>query len=259
MPSRREHRKQQPSRETVYGINAVTSIIGHCPQNILSAWVIKDHDKNRRLLDLASRLESLNVKVQHSTQQALDAKADGGVHQGVVLEIVPIPPRDERDLEDLLEKGGKFLFLILDGVTDPRNLGACMRSALGAGAHGVIVPKDRSALLGPAVRKAASGAAEALPLFAVTNLSRVISCLQEQGIEVVGFDMDAEKTLYDADLSGSVAIAMGSEDQGLRRLTAEKCDYLVKIPISSGLESLNVSAAASVALFEIVRQRIYKN
>jgi 23S rRNA (guanosine2251-2'-O)-methyltransferase len=147
------------------------------------------------------------------------------------------------------------LLLILDGVQDPHNLGACLRSAAAAGATAVIVPKDRAATLTPTARKVAAGGAERVPLVRVTNLARCMKDLQDAGIWIVGLAGEAEASLYSVDLKGPMAIAMGGEGEGLRRLTREHCDYLAKIPMASGMESLNVSVAAGISLFEALRQR----
>ncbi len=248
------------SRELCYGINAVESALQQCPEQILNAWVVKGREEDKRILKLLQGLDGLGVRVQFAQRHFLDEKTEGGVHQGIVLELRVRPPKNERDLEDLLAAADfardKALFLILDGVTDPHNLGACMRSAWAAGAAGVIVPKDKSAPLNPAARKAASGAADALPLFAVTNLARVLDLLADEDFTIVGLAGESDKSLYQCDLKGPCALVMGSEESGMRRLTREKCTALARIPMTAGVESLNVSVAAGISLFEVVRQRL---
>ena len=184
------------------------------------------------------------------------ATPDGGQHQGVIARVKAVKQLNDKDLAVLVEKTETPFLLILDGVTDPHNLGACLRNADAAGVHGVIVPRDNSVGLTPTVSKVACGAAEVVPLFQVTNLARTMKSLQEKGIWIVGAAGEAEHDLYKADLKGSLAIAMGSEDKGLRRLTRESCDSLVSIPMTGSVSSLNVSVATGVCLFEAVRQRL---
>lgn len=247
--------KRSKAKELVYGINAVQSILDVSPEKILNAWVVKGREEDKRILNLIYLLNQYGVKVQYAMRHFMDEKTEGGVHQGIIVEIMATPPKNERDLEELVEKLDNPLFLILDGVTDPRNLGAAMRSALGAYADAVIVPKDKSAPFSAVARKAASGAADVLPLIAVTNLARTITYLQEHDIKVIGMAGEAQESIYSCDLKGALAIVMGAEDTGMRRLTREKCDCLVKIPMNEKLESLNVSVAAGIALFEAMRQR----
>ena len=247
------------SRELCYGINVVEMALQQSPPQILNAWGVKGGEEDRRVARLLQGLNACGIHVQYAQRHFLDEKTDGGVHQGIVLEIRARPPKNERDLEDVLASPDfdreHALFLILDGVTDPHNLGACMRSAWAAGALGVIVPKDKSAPLNPAARKSACGAADVLPLYAVTNLARVLDTLTEADFAVVGLAGEAEKPLYDCPLNGPLALVMGSEESGMRRLTREKCTALAKIPMAPGVESLNVSVAAGISLFEAVRQR----
>jgi len=160
----------------------------------------------------------------------------------------------------LAEKhGASSFFLMLDGVTDPHNLGACLRSADGAGVHAVIVPKDNSVGLTPIVQKVACGAAESIPLVTVTNLTRTLDKLQQQGCWVVGTDGEADQTIYELDLTGPTVIVMGAEGDGMRQLTRKQCDFLAKLPMAGGVESLNVSVATGICLFEAVRQRTVKS
>jgi 23S rRNA (guanosine2251-2'-O)-methyltransferase len=183
----------------------------------------------------------------------LDGFYGGGRHQGVVARV---EIRDSfHDIDSVLEKVEKPLLLVLDGVTDPHNLGACLRVANAAGAHAVIAPEDRAAGITPAVSKVASGAAEATPYLMVTNLARCIADLKERNIWIIGADERAEKTLHEADLPDSIAWVLGAEGEGMRRLTRESCDLLVRIPMQGEVESLNVSVSAGICLFESVRRR----
>jgi 23S rRNA (guanosine2251-2'-O)-methyltransferase len=179
------------------------------------------------------------------------------VHQGVVAAIRPLKPWDEHDLGNALSQiTGDPLLLVLDGVTDPHNLGACLRTADAAGAHAVVIPKDRSATVDGVVRKVAAGAAEFIPVASVTNLARTLDSLKERGIWVVGTDGEATQSLYSVDLKRALALVLGAEGSGMRRLTRERCDFLVRIPMAGHMESLNVSVAAGVVLFEAGRQRL---
>jgi 23S rRNA (guanosine2251-2'-O)-methyltransferase len=184
----------------------------------------------------------------------LDGFYGGGRHQGVVAIVFDKPSRES--LEDLLDSlKGPPLLLVLDGVTDPHNLGACLRVAEAAGAHAVIAPKDRAAGIGATVSKVASGAAESIPYYMVTNLARTLDDLKERNVWIVGADEEAEKTLYESDLPESIAWVLGGEGEGMRRLTRERCDLLVRIPMQGSVASLNVSVASGVCLFESRRRR----
>ena len=176
-------------------------------------------------------------------------------HQGVVAQYAAPQNLGEGDLDELLGKVENPLLLVLDGVQDPHNLGACLRSAGAAGVAAVIVPRDRAVGVTAVVRKASAGAADQVPLIRVTNLARTLKTLKDAGVWIVGLAGEAEKSLYEMDLKGPIAIAMGGEGDGLRRLSREHCDYLAKIPMTGIVESLNVSVATGVALFEAVRQR----
>ncbi len=252
-------KQKNRNRELVYGINAVTEAIKGESEKITAAWVVKGREEDKRIVAIENELARCGVKVQVAMRHFLDEKTEGGVHQGVVIEMVATPPKDEHFLEDLIENAAPekdFTFLVLDGVTDPRNLGAAMRAGWAAGADAGIGPKDKSAPFSPAARKTASGAAAALPLVAVTNLARTLDYLKEHNIEVVGMAGEAEQDIYGYDFQRSTALVMGSEDTGMRHLTREKCDAVTKIPMHEGVESLNVSVAAGVALFELVRRRL---
>jgi 23S rRNA (guanosine2251-2'-O)-methyltransferase len=238
-----------------YGIHSVRVLLERNPERVKRVHLAGGRDSGRlaTIRDLAARA-GLPVTVVDDAR--LDSLAQGGRHQGVVAEVVPRASDPETQLEEALEQArGAPLLLVLDGVQDPHNLGACLRSADAAGATAVIAPRDRAAGLTPVVRKVAAGAAETVPLVAVVNLARTLRALKERGVWLVGTDDAAATTVYEADLTGPAALVLGSEGLGLRRLTRECCDQLVSIPMAGAVESLNVSVAAGVVLFEAVRQR----
>lgn len=237
----------------IAGINAVAAALE--AGGSLTEVLIEQRAKNPRLQEIAAAAKAADVAVRFVPTEQLDRMAQGARHQGVVAQQVEQRAYDERDLEGLIEFVAKPLLLILDGVQDPHNLGACLRTAAAAGVTAVIVPKDRAVGLTPTVRKIAAGGAERVPLVRVTNLARSMKQLQEAGVWIVGLAGEVEASLYDIDLRGPIAIAMGSEGDGLRRLSREHCDYLAQIPMHSGMESLNVSVATGISLFEALRQR----
>ena len=211
---------------------------------------------NRRVDALAAQAREAGISVQRVPRASLDRLAGDIRHQDVLVQARERQGADERDLPELVERAGReALVLILDGVTDPHNLGACLRSAAAAAATAVVVPKDRSAPLNAAAYKAAAGAAELVPLVRVTNLARTMAALKQAGVWLVGLAGEAETELYSRDLQGPCGLVLGAEGEGLRRLTRERCDHLVRIPISPRMESLNVSVAAGICLFEVCRQR----
>ena len=241
-------------RERVMGINAVDSLAEISPERIVRAWI---RPGNRRLDSLEQKLIDRGVTVEHADDRALDRMAGKIRHQGVVAEFKPRAPIDDNGLEALVaERGGQLLLLVLDGVQDPHNLGACLRSAAAAGVDAVVVPKDRAAGMTPVTRRAAAGGAELVPLAVVTNLARTLRMLAERGVWRVGLAGEAEGSLFDVRLDGPLALVMGSEEKGLRRLTREHCDELVRIPMPGRMESLNVSVSAGIALFAVVRRRL---
>jgi 23S rRNA (guanosine2251-2'-O)-methyltransferase len=242
-------------RNFVYGLHAVNAALERAPQRVLELWIASARD-DTRVRELKELAERVGVHVHAVTADALAKLVGEVVHQGAVVAMRPLKPWDEHDLTEAL---GQLtvdpLLLILDGVTDPHNLGACLRTADAAGAHAVVIPKDRSATVDGVVRKVAAGAAEFIPVASVTNLARTLEALKERGIWVVGTDGEAEKTLYSADLKRPLAMVLGAEGSGMRRLTKDKCDFLVRIPMAGHTPSLNVSVAAGIALFEALRQR----
>ncbi|SHH96393.1 23S rRNA (guanosine2251-2'-O)-methyltransferase [Ferrimonas marina] len=238
----------------VFGLHAVEALLNKAPERVKELWLMKGRE-DERLQQIADLAAQFGVKAQIAARKVLDDKAASGQHQGVVARCVAEPIKGEHELDALLDEVETPFLLVLDGVTDPHNLGACLRSADAAGVHGVIVPKDRSAGLGGIVRKVAVGAAESIPLFQVTNLARTLRHLQERNVWIVGAAGEATHDLYQSKLSGPLAIAMGAEGKGLRRLTREVCDELISIPMAGAVSSLNVSVATGICLFEAVRQR----
>jgi 23S rRNA (guanosine2251-2'-O)-methyltransferase len=238
-----------------YGIHAVRVLLTRYPQRVRRVLLAGGRDA-RRLAEIRTLAQRAGVQVADVDDAVLAKLAEGERHQGVVAELAPRAGDPETQLEEALEAAGTApLLLVLDGVQDPHNLGACLRSADAAGVAAVIVPRDRAAGLTPVVRKVAAGAAETVPLVPVVNMARTLRDLKDRGVWLVGTDDAADKTLYDADLKGPLALVMGSEGEGMRRLTRECCDQLVSIPMAGAVESLNVSVATGVALFEAVRQR----
>ena len=238
----------------VFGLHAVESMLSQRAADVKKVLVQSGRDDQRvqHIADLAKRA---GVAVVQAAKNELNSLVEGN-HQGVVAVCREQKGLDESQLPKLLESiDGPALLLVLDGVTDPHNLGACLRSADAAGVHAVIAPKDKSVGITSTVRKVACGAAENMPFFAVTNLSRTLKTLQEQGVWIVGTAGEADEYLWSYDFKTPTAIVMGAEGKGMRRLTRESCDYLVKLPMAGAVSSLNVSVATGIALFEAVRQR----
>ncbi|MEL0332920.1 MAG: 23S rRNA (guanosine(2251)-2'-O)-methyltransferase RlmB [Halieaceae bacterium] len=244
---------------TVFGYHAVESLIRREPGRI-AALHVQTGRQDKRMQALLTLARNQGVSISQAEKSDLDGRVSGR-HQGVVAVLHAGATADaigmmaEGELIDRVTQSAEALLLILDGVTDPHNLGACLRSADAAGVTAVIFPKDKSADVNDVARKVASGAAEAVPWVRVTNLARTIESLQQAGVWVIGTDGDAETTLYDQDLTGPCALVLGSEGSGMRRLTRERCDFVVRLPMSGSVSSLNVSVAAGVCLFEAVRQR----
>lgn len=240
--------------EQIYGIHAVSAFLANAPERLIEVFVLKGRE-DKRLQPLLNELQRLGITISQVNRQTLDNKAQGEVHQGIIARVIPAKELNEQDLDRLLEQHSAPFLLILDGVTDPHNLGACLRTADAAGVHAVIVPKDKSAQLNATARKVASGAAETVPLIRVTNLARTMRELQERNVWIVGTAGEASHSLYQSKLTGALALVMGAEGDGMRRLTREHCDQLISIPMAGSVSSLNVSVATGVCLFEIVRQR----
>lgn len=241
-------------QEWLYGIHALESVIQREPERLIELFVLKGR-QDERLLNIINQARRFGIAVQFCQRKTLDDKVDGEQHQGVVAKAKPGKQYDEADLAQIVEQAKTPFLLILDGVTDPHNLGACLRTAEAAGAQAVVVPKDKSAALTPTARKVASGAADVIPLVQVTNLARTLRDLQEAGVWIIGTAGEAQQSLYECKLNGPVALVMGAEGKGMRRLTREHCDELIKLPMAGTVTSLNVSVATGVCMFEIVRQR----
>ncbi|MDF3054395.1 MAG: rlmB [Gammaproteobacteria bacterium] len=240
----------------IYGLHAVDALLRQSPERVQQLFVQAGrHDaRMKAVLELA---EKKHVRSSFVARSALDEWTQHAVHQGIVAAVAIVPQYIEADLLPFLDKLTKPPFLlILDGVQDPRNLGACLRTANAAGVDAVIVPSDKSASLTDVVSKVASGAAEETPLIQVTNLSRTLRDLKEWGIWIYGASGAAEATVFEGDFLGAIAWVLGAEGRGLRRLTEENCDALFHIPMQGTVSSLNVSVAAGVCLFESIRQRM---
>jgi 23S rRNA (guanosine2251-2'-O)-methyltransferase len=245
-----------PSK-VLFGFHAVGVRIKTAPQSVLEVFFDASR-RDARMRQFLDRARDAGVRLIESDGLRLSKMAGGHGHQGVVARVDPMAQVKSLDeLLEQLEAAGEInpLLLVLDGVTDPHNLGACLRVADGAGAHAVIAPKDHAAGINATVAKVASGAAETMPYFMVTNLARTLGELKERNIWCIGTSDDAPKTIYDVDLKGPVALVLGAEGEGMRQLTRKTCDELVSIPMHGAVESLNVSVASGVCLYEALRQR----
>jgi 23S rRNA (guanosine2251-2'-O)-methyltransferase len=248
------HPRQREPR-VVFGFHAVLARLRADPKSVIEIFL--DEGRNdARGKDLVAAAERTGVRLMRVPTKRLDGFYGGGRHQGVVARV-EVKSAVE-DLDELLATVEKPLLLVLDGITDPHNLGACLRVANAAGAHAVVAPKDRAAGINPTVSKVASGAAESTPYLMVTNLARTLAEIKQKNIWVVGAEERADKTLYEADLPDAIAWVLGAEGEGMRRLTRESCDLLVRIPMGGQVESLNASVAAGICLFESVRRRAGK-
>jgi len=243
------------SGEFVFGWHAVEAVLKREPGRLQQVW-IQTGRQDKRVKTITDTLDELGVRWAVVHRRELDERV-GGVHQGVVAEVSESREWTEDDLLAQLAASDKPPFLlVLDGVTDPHNLGACMRTCDAVGVQAVIAPKDKSASLTAVARKVACGAAETVPFVRVTNLARFLRTLKDQGVWLIGTAGEAEATLYQADFKGPVALVMGAEGTGMRRLTREHCDQLINIPMHGHVDSLNVSVATGVCLYEALRQRL---
>ena len=241
------------SPRILFGFHAITVRMKTAPKSVIELHV-EANRRDARMRSFVDRAREAGIKIVETDGERLDKLAGTSRHQGVVarVEVVAMP----HSLDEVVESiEGPPLLLILDGVTDPHNLGACLRVADGAGAHAIVAPKDHAVGINATVAKVASGAAETVPYIMVTNLARTLNELKDFEIRIIGTSDDAEHTLYDLDLTGPVAFVLGSEGDGMRQLTRKTCDQLVRIPMAGAVESLNVSVAAGVCLFEALRQR----
>ncbi|HHJ14455.1 MAG TPA: 23S rRNA (guanosine(2251)-2'-O)-methyltransferase RlmB [Gammaproteobacteria bacterium] len=239
----------------VFGLHAVRSLLARNPARV-SCLLVLESRQDIRTAEILAMAEKAGVAVRRVTRQELDQRVPGVSHQGVLAETGHVPSLGEQDLPGFLAQLDHPAFvLVLDGVQDPHNLGACLRSADAAGVDLAITPRDRSAPLTATVRKVACGAADTVPLLRVTNLARTLRQLRDAGVWIRGAAGEAGTSLYDTDLTGPLALVLGGEGKGLRRLTREHCDSLMAIPLAGSVGSLNVSVAAGICLFEALRQR----
>jgi 23S rRNA (guanosine2251-2'-O)-methyltransferase len=241
------------STKVLFGFHAVTVRLKTAPQSVTEIHIDATR-RDARMRQFVERAKEAGAKLIDSDDERLSKLIGSHRHQGVVAKVSPVP--QVHSLDDLLDAvEGPPLLLVLDGVTDPHNLGACLRVADGAGTHAVVAPKDHAVGLNATVAKVASGAAETVPYLMVTNLARTLNELKERDIWIVGLSDDAEQTLYDVDLNRPLALVLGAEGPGMRQLTRKTCDQLVRIPMLGAVESLNVSVASGICLYEVVRQR----
>ncbi len=249
--------KQQ---EYIFGFHAVNALLRAEPELITELYLLSGRN-DQRCRDLIALAQEKNIPIHKSSRVALkELLGLDAVHQGIIAKCRHFTGLNDHVLHDLVEQGkteGELLLLVLDGVQDPHNLGACLRSANAFGVDAVIAPSDRACGLTSVVRKVACGGAELTPFIQVKNLSRTLTWLQQQGVWIVGLMDEAEAALHEIDLTGSIALVLGSEGQGMRKLTRKHCDYLAKIPLAGDVESINVSAASAVSLYEAQRQRLF--
>lgn len=239
----------------IYGINPITQMLGTMPNKILEITISQDKN-DPRMQKIIALAKEHSIAVHRIDPKKLAKMFATENHQGIIAKIKATSLLSENDLASLLKSTDNPLFLILDGVQDPHNFGACLRTADAAGVTAVIIPKDNAVGITPVVRKVASGAADTVPIVQVSNLARVMRDLQELGCWIVGTDGEGTQNIYDVDLKGSIAIVMGAEGEGMRQLTKKHCDFLAKIPMQGTVESLNVSVATGICLFEAQRQRL---
>ncbi|WP_428097542.1 23S rRNA (guanosine(2251)-2'-O)-methyltransferase RlmB [Candidatus Rariloculus sp.] len=238
----------------IYGLHAVKTVLERRPESIVAAW-LHERATGKRLAGIEAVLEALGIKVNRAARSALDRQSGGGAHQGVVIEVRAGEEFTVRELEAMVvERGRSLRLLVLDRVEDPRNLGACLRTADACGIDAVIVPQSRAARVTPAARKAATGAAETVPVHRAANLARTLAWLKAAGVWIVGADGTADRSLYESELRTPLAVVVGGEGRGLRRLTRKSCDELVAIPMHGMVASLNVSVACGVVLYELLRR-----
>lgn len=246
-------------KEKIFGIHAVNSIIDLYPQNIIKVFINKNFIHNKRLNDILKRLKKNNITIHLVNNNFLNIKANGQNHQGCILEIKRIIQLKENNLEKTVLNIKNHFFLILDSVTDSRNFGACLRNADAAGVNGIIIPKNRSVKLNEFSRKVASGAADNVPIFRVTNLVRTLNFLKSNNIWIIGaaslLKEKNKNNFFQTSMNRPIAIVIGSENKGLRKLTMKNCDEILTIPMLGKVNSLNVSVAAGIFLYEVIRQR----
>ncbi len=239
----------------IFGIHAAQAALDYSAKKIKKVW-IDNQRQDKRLATLIEQLKSLGLAAEKCDRKRLDKMADGKNHQGIVIEVEMPGVHSENELKHKVKTMSEMpLFLVLDQVQDPHNLGACLRTADAAGVHGLIITKDNSSGITPTVCKVASGAAETVPVYQVTNLARTLRWLKENNIWIMGTDGETDQSVFRSDLKIPLALVMGTEGTGMRRLTREQCDFLVKIPMAGQVESLNVSVAAGIIMYEAYKQR----
>jgi len=239
----------------VFGIHAVQASLDYSADKIHKIWIDSQRQDKRHAL-IIEQLKKLGLVAEKTERKRLDKMTDGKNHQGIVVEVEIPGVRSENELKQRIQTlTDTPFFLVLDQVQDPHNLGACLRTADAAGAHGIIITKDNATGITPTACKVASGAAETVPVYQVTNLARTLRWLKENNIWIMGTTGETEKSIFSADLSIPIALVMGTEGTGMRRLTEQQCDFLVKIPMTGQVESLNVSVAAGIMMYEVFKQR----
>ena len=240
----------------LFGLHSVQAALDYTPKKIHKAWVDSGR-QDKRLTQAIDDLSALGIEPEKVDRKKLDRLADNNNHQGIVIEVEMPGELSESDLKTAVENLSETaLFLVLDNVQDPHNLGACLRTADATGVHGVIITKDNSTGITPTVCKVASGAAETVPVYQVTNLSRTLRWLKGEGLWIMGAAGETAQTVYKSDFTVPMALVVGAEGKGLRRLTKEQCDVLVSVPMLGQVDSLNLSVATGVLLYEAVRQRL---
>lgn len=244
--------------EIIYGIHVIQSFVEHYPNNFINIY-IEPKQENYRLKLLVEKIKKIGIIPKIVTQKQLNKKANTHTHQGIVAYVRKIKKLCEKDLVTLLNQNVSPLLLILDQITDSHNFGACLRCAEAVGVHAVIVPKNHTAALNAVTKKAASGAADIIPLIYVVNLVRILKVLKHYNIQIIGTSNTAKNNLYHSTFTGPIALIAGSENKGIRKLIQKHCDKLINIPILGTVTSLNVSVAVGICLFEIFRQRNFNN
>lgn len=239
----------------LFGIHAVQAAFEYSPEKIVRVWIDNQRD-DKRLTHLVEQLSKQGLGIEKTERKKLDRFAEGKNHQGIIAEVQLPQLKSEAQLKDhILSLDESPFFLVLDHIQDPHNLGACLRTADAAGVDGIIITKDNATGITPTVCKVASGAAETVPVYQVTNLARVLRWMKSQNIWIIGSTGEAEQTVFNADLNIPLVLVMGAEGSGMRHLTQQQCDLLIKIPMRGQVESLNVSVAAGIMIYEVLRQR----
>lgn len=252
-------------KEKIFGIHVINSIIDKFPKHFIKVFVNQDLIYKKRLKNILNKIKKNNITIQLVNNKWLNIQADRKIHQGIIAEIKSFPQLKEIDLKKVVLNTKNHFFLVIDNITDSRNFGACLRNADAAGVHGIIIPKNKSVTLNEFSRKVASGAADNIPIFRVINLVRTLKFLKSNNIWIIGtssFSKDTskiKKNFFQSSMDRPIAIVIGSENKGLRRLTSENCDEILTIPMLGKVESLNVSVASGIFLFEAIRQRKIKN